>query len=304
MLQNALEMARQEAKMNRPRTRLLVDGGDPQETRKIKDNLGFVDGQTTNPTLIANNPEIKNLLASGHRLSEKEQLDEYRKIVREISPLVGSAGVSIEVFSDRATKADQMFAQGKEMFSWISNAYIKYPCTTEGLRAAQMSVKQGIRVNLTLCFSQQQVAAVYGATKGTREPAYVSPFVGRLDDIGQNGMDLIKNAKHMLDKGDGQLLILSASIRSVEHLLYAIQLDSDLATVPGKILTEWAERGAPLPDANFHYESKGTPIPYEELDLSQPWEKFDLHHDLTDKGIDKFTADYKKTIAEASTAKT
>jgi transaldolase len=290
--------------MNRPRTRLLVDGGDPQETRQIKDRLGFVDGQTTNPTLIANNPEIKKLIASGHRLSEKEQLDEYRKIVREISPLVGSAGVSIEVFSDRSTKADQMFAQGKEMFSWIPNAYIKYPCTREGLRAAQMSVKQGLRVNLTLCFSQQQVAAVYGATQGTREPAYVSPFVGRLDDIGQNGMDLIKNARRMLDKGDGHLLILSASIRSVEHLLYAIQLDSDLATVPGKILTAWADRGAPLPDANFHYESKGTPIPYEELDLSQPWEKFDLHHDLTDKGIDKFTADYRKTIAEASTAKT
>lgn len=290
--------------MNRPRTRLLVDGGDPQETRQIKDRLGFVDGQTTNPTLIANNPEIKKLIASGHRLSEKEQLDEYRKIVREISPLVGSAGVSIEVFSDRSTKADQMFAQGKEMFSWIPNAYIKYPCTREGLRAAQMSVRQGLRVNLTLCFSQQQVAAVYGATQGTREPAYVSPFVGRLDDIGQNGMDLIKNARRMLDKGDGHLLILSASIRSVEHLLYAIQLDSDLATVPGKILTAWADRGAPLPDANFHYESKGTPIPYEELDLSQPWEKFDLHHDLTDKGIDKFTADYRKTIAEASTAKT
>lgn len=290
--------------MNRPRTRLLVDGGDPQETRQIKGRLGFVDGQTTNPTLIANNPEIKKLIASGHRLSEKEQLDEYRKIVREISPLVGSAGVSIEVFSDRSTKADQMFAQGKEMFSWIPNAYIKYPCTREGLRAAQMSVKQGLRVNLTLCFSQQQVAAVYGATQGTREPAYVSPFVGRLDDIGQNGMDLIKNARRMLDKGDGHLLILSASIRSVEHLLYAIQLDSDLATVPGKILTAWADRGAPLPDANFHYESKGTPIPYEELDLSQPWEKFDLHHDLTDKGIDKFTADYRKTIAEASTAKT
>ncbi|HEU5411867.1 MAG TPA: transaldolase family protein [Candidatus Acidoferrales bacterium] len=288
--------------MNRPRTRLLVDGGDPQETRKIKERLGFVDGQTTNPTLIANNPEIKKLLASGHKLSEREELDEYKKIVREISPLVGSAGVSIEVFSDRATKAEQMFAQGNEMFTWIPNAYIKYPCTTEGLRAAQMSVKQGIRVNLTLCFSQQQVAAVYSATKDTREPAYVSPFVGRLDDIGENGMDLIKNAKRMLEKGDGHLLILSASIRSVEHLLYAIQLDSDLATVPGKILTEWAGRGAPLPDANFNYAAKGKTIPYEELDLSQPWEKFNLQHELTTKGLDKFAADYKKTLAEASSA--
>ena len=289
--------------MNRPRTRLLVDGGDPQETRKIKERLGYVDGQTTNPTLIANNPEIKKLLASGHKLSEREELDEYKNIVLDISPLVGSAGVSIEVFSDRATKAEQMFAQGKEMFTWIPNAYIKYPCTTEGLRAAQMSVKQGIRVNLTLCFSQQQVAAVYGATKETREPAYVSPFVGRLDDIGENGMDLIKNAKRMLEKGDGHLLILSASIRSVEHLLYAIQLDSDLATVPAKILVEWADRGTPLPDANFSYAAKGTPIPYEELDLSQPWEKFNLQHELTSKGLDKFAADYKKTLADAASAK-
>lgn len=289
--------------MNRPRTRLLVDGGDPQETRKVKERLGFVDGQTTNPTLIANNPEIKKLLASGHKLSEREELEEYKRIVREISPLVGSAGVSIEVFSDRTTQAEQMFAQGKEMFSWIPNAYIKYPCTTEGLRAAQMSVQQGIRVNLTLCFSQRQVAAVYGATKGTREPAYISPFVGRLDDIGENGMDLIKNAKRMLDKGDGHLLILAASIRSVEHLMYALQLDADLATVPAKILTEWADRGTPLPDANFKYEAKGKPIPYERLDLSQPWEKFNLQHELTTKGIDKFVADYKKTLADAASAK-
>jgi Transaldolase/Fructose-6-phosphate aldolase len=107
-----------------------------------------------------------------------------------ISPLVGDAGVSIEVFSDFKTSAEQMFAQGQDMFTWIPNAYIKYPCTHEGLRAAQPSVEQGMRVNITLCFSQEQAAAVYAATKGTKEPAYVSPFVGRLDDRGENGMDL------------------------------------------------------------------------------------------------------------------
>src|SRR5579863_3306651 len=179
--------------VNRPRARLLVDGGDPQETRKIKELLGFVDGQTTNPTLVANNPEIKQLLASGHKLSKKEELEEYRKIVREISPLVGSAGVSIEVFAERTTKAEEMFAQGEEMFSWIPNAYIKYPCTREGLRAAEMSIPRKIRVNMTLCFSQDQAAAVYAATKGSKEPVYVSPFIGRLDDHGENGMDVVKN---------------------------------------------------------------------------------------------------------------
>ena len=219
--------------MTRPKTKILVDGGDPQETRQVKGLLGFVDGQTTNPSLIAKNPHIKELIASGHKLSNREEMDEYKKIVQTISPLVGDAGVSIEVFSDEKTTAREMFSQGQEMFSWISNAYIKYPCTAEGLRAAQMSV-QGIRVNITLCFSQQQAAAVYAATKGTKEPAYVSPFVGRLDGIGQNGMDVVKNIKRMFLKGDGHVLVLAASIRSLEHLCTALRLKRSLPRCPRK----------------------------------------------------------------------
>jgi transaldolase len=283
--------------MVRPKTKILVDGGDPRETRQIKKLLGFVDGQTTNPSLIANNPEIKELLAAGRKLSDAEELAEYRKIVGEISSLVGECGVSIEVFADQNSKAQDMFTQGKEMYRWIPNAYIKYPCTAEGLRAAQMSVRQGIRVNLTLCFSQQQAGAVYAATKGTREPAYVSPFVGRLDDIGQNGMDLIKNTKQMLSRGDGHLLVLAASIRNLDQLLYCFFLDADLVTVPAKLLTLWAEKNFPLPKAGFQYNSSAKPIPYEELELTQPWEKFDTTHELTTKGLDKFAADYRKTVA-------
>jgi transaldolase len=90
--------------MTRPKTKILVDGGDPQETRRVKELLGFVDGQTTNPSLIAKNPHIKELIASGHKLSNREEMDEYRKIVQTISPLVGDAGVSIEVFSDERTE--------------------------------------------------------------------------------------------------------------------------------------------------------------------------------------------------------
>ena len=114
---------------NKPRTRILVDGGDPEETLRVKELIGFVDGQTTNPSLIAKNPEIRRLLASGHTLSPRQENDEYKKIVRSISPLVGEAGVSIEVFSETGTPAEEMLAQGEEMFSWIPNAYIKYPCT-------------------------------------------------------------------------------------------------------------------------------------------------------------------------------
>ena len=283
--------------MTRPKTKILVDGGDPQETLRAKELLGFVDGQTTNPSLIAKNPHIKELIASGHKLSGREEMDEYKKIVQTISPMVGDAGVSIEVFSDEKTSAQEMFTQGQEMYSWVPNAYVKYPCTAEGLRAAQMSVKQGIRVNMTLCFSQQQAAAVYAATRGTKEPAYVSPFVGRLDDSGQNGMDVVKNIKRMFSRGDGHVLVLAASIRSLEHLLYCFALQTELATVPAKILELWASKNLPMPDEQFQYKASGKPIPYEELDLGQAWESFDIQHELTRKGIEKFAADYRATLA-------
>lgn len=86
--------------MTRSKTKILVDGGDPQETRQVEELLGLVDGQTTNPSLIAKNPHIEELITSGHKLSNREEMDEYKKIVQTISPLVGDAGVSIEVFSD------------------------------------------------------------------------------------------------------------------------------------------------------------------------------------------------------------
>ena len=283
--------------MTRPKTKILVDGGDPQETRRAKELLGFVDGQTTNPSLIAKNPHIRELIASGHKLSKREEMDEYKKIVETISPLVGDAGVSIEVFSDERTTAQEMFDQGQEMFSWIPNAYIKYPCTAEGLRAAQRSVAQGMRVNITLCFSQQQAAAVYAATRGTKQPAYVSPFVGRLDDIGQNGMDLVRNIKQMFRNGDGHVLVLAASIRSLEHLSYCFVLETELVTVPAKVLELWASSNFPMPDSQFRYKASGKPIPYAELDLQRTWETFDIQHELTRKGIEKFAADYRATLS-------
>jgi transaldolase len=132
--------------VRRSKTKVLVDGGDPQETMRVKSPVGFVDGQTTNPTLISKNPEVRQLISSGHKSSSQEELDEYKKIVQAISPLVADAGVSIEGFADLDTTGEQMFSQGQEMFSWIPNAYVKYPCTHEGLRAAQMSVQESIRV--------------------------------------------------------------------------------------------------------------------------------------------------------------
>lgn len=291
---------------NKPKTKIIVDGGDPDETRRIKDLLGFVDGQTTNPSLIANNPEIRHLIESGERLSAEQEKGEYRKIVQSISPMIGDAGVSIEVFADAKTTAEQMLAQGQEMFSWIPNAYIKYPCTHEGLRAAQISVEHGIRVNMTLCFSQQQAAAVYSATRGSKHPVYVSPFVGRLDDRGENGMDLVKNIRQMYASGDGHVYILAASIRNLNHLLYSFALGVELVTVPTKVLEQWAAKQFPMPDSNFIYKGIGTDgkplktISYKVLDLNRGWENFDIAHELTTKGIQKFVADYQSTLRRSA----
>ena len=291
---------------NKPKTKILVDGGDPAETRRIKDLLGFVDGQTTNPSLVAKNPEIRRLVASGHRLSGDEEKREYQHIVQSISPLVGDAGVSIEVFADLGTTAEQMFAQGKEMFSWIRNAYIKYPCTHEGLRAAQMSVRDGLRVNMTLCFSEEQAAAVYAATEGSLAPVYVSPFIGRLDDRGANGMDLVKNIKQMYESGDGHVQVLAASIRHLDHLLCSFALGAELVTVPAKVLEEWARESFPMPGRDFAYKATGSngeplkPLPYKALKLNQPWESFDIAHELTTKGIQKFVEDYQNTLRRSA----
>ena len=291
---------------NKPKTKILVDGGDPSETLRIKNLIGFVDGQTTNPSLIAKNPAIQRLIASGHKLSSHEQEKEYKRIVQSISPLVGDAGVSIEVFADLGTTAEEMLAQGEEMFTWVANAYVKYPCTHEGLRAAQMSVKESIRVNMTLCFSQEQAAAVYAATKGSREPVYVSPFVGRLDDRGEDGMALVSSIKKMYERGDGHVHVLAASIRSINHLLCSFALDAELVTVPTKILDEWAATGFPMPDQDFEYRGIDVSgnilklIPYKELNVNLPWESFDIAHELTTKGIQKFVADYQSTLRRSA----
>jgi len=291
---------------NKPKTKILVDGGDPEETLRVKELIGFIDGQTTNPSLIVKNPEIRKRIASGHTLSPQEEKDEYRKIVQAITPLVGDAGVSIEVFSDMDTKAEEMLAQGEEMFSWIPNAYIKYPCTREGLRAAEMSVRRQIRVNMTLCFSQEQAAAVYAATRGSRAPAYVSPFVGRLDDRGENGIDLIKNIKEMYKNSDGHVYVLAASIRHVDQLLASFAIGTELATVPAKVLAEWATKDFPMPDKKFSYkavDASGKPleaIPYKVLNLTSPWQSFDTAHELTTAGIQKFVADYRSTLGRSA----
>jgi transaldolase len=102
--------------MTRPKTKILVDGGNPQETRQVKELLGFGDGQTTNPSLIARNPHIKELIASGHKLSNREEMDEYKKIVQTISPLVGDAGVSSKFSRMKRRPRQRCSAKGRKCF--------------------------------------------------------------------------------------------------------------------------------------------------------------------------------------------
>lgn len=279
------------------KTKIFLDGGDPEETREIKSLLGFLDGQTTNPTLIGKNPEAKARIARGEKFSREEIYDFYKKVVREISALIPEGSVSVEVYADKNTTAEEMLAQGREMFSWIPNAHIKFPTTHAGLTAAEHAVKTGMRVNMTLCFSQEQAAAVHATTHGAKKgDVFVSPFVGRLDDRGVNGMELIKNILAMYATGDGHVEVLTASVRSLEHFLYALKLGSDIITAPYKALKEWSEKGMTMPDDHFVYAPALTPLSYKEIDLSKKRQEYDISHELTDIGLQRFADDWNALI--------
>ncbi len=283
---------------NKLRTRIFLDGGDPEETRDVIRRLGFLDGQTTNPTLISKNPEAKKRLAGGEKFSKDEVLTFYRGVVKEISGLIPQGSVSVEVYADASTQAGAMLAQGQDLFRWVPNAHVKFPTSREGLRAASQAVREGLRVNMTLVFSQEQAAAVYAATMGSqRGNVFVSPFIGRIDDRGENGMDLISHILKMYRAGDGHVEVLTASVRNLDHLLYALKLGSDIITAPYEVLRAWAEKGLPLPGADYRYDPKGLkPISYRKIELRRPWEKYHLRHDLTDKGMEKFSADWNALI--------
>ncbi len=280
------------------KTRIFLDGGNTDETREITKLLGFLDGQTTNPTLISKNPEARQRLESGEKFSASEIYDFYRGVVTTVSGLIPNGSVSVEVYADAATSAEAMIKQGREMFSWIPNAHIKFPTSQEGLKAAQRAVKEGLRVNMTLCFSQEQAAAVYAATRGAKKgQIYVSPFIGRLNDRGENGMDVIANIIRMYRKGDGHVEVLTASVRNIDHLLYGLKLGSDILTVPFEVLKVWREKGLPVPGDDYRYDAKQLkPIPYEEIDLNKKWEDYDIRHDLTEKGMERFSADWNALI--------
>lgn len=278
--------------------KIFIDGADWAETKLANELLkkaGFltgVSGQTTNPSLIA-----KRALGyyKKDKISSEEAIGFYKKTVQEISRIIPEGAISIQVIGDPATlTTEDMLHQARDRMSWIPNAVIKFPATRAGLEAAEIFCQEG-PVNITLTFSQEQAAVVYIATKAHNYDVYVSPFVGRMDDRGEKGMDVAANIIEMYKKfGDGHVQVLTASVRNVAHIQYALWLGSDVITIPFKLLKEWESQGFPIPKEDFIYDTPNlTEIPYKELTLDVDWHEFDLRHDLTDIGMKKFWEDWK-----------
>ena len=195
--------------------------------------LGVVDGVTTNPSLVA-----------------KEGAADFRAHVAAICEIVGG-DVSAEVTS---LDAEGMLREGREYAGIAPNVVVKCPLTRDGLKATRRLTSEGIRVNVTLCFSAAQ--AILAAKAGA---AYISPFLGRLDDIGQNGLELLAEIVEIYDNYDWKTEVLAASIRSPVHVIEAARIGADVATMPFKVL--------------------------EQL----------IRHPLTDKGLEQFLADWRKS---------
>lgn len=293
------------------KTRIFLDSSDPEETKQAISLLGFLDGQTTNPSLFAKTPEVIELTKQGGKFTKESVYDEYKLVLKEIEAINPTGDISIEVYADGETSAEEMVTQAKGMYGWLNAPHhIKVPSTPEGLKAAKVLTADGIPVNLTLCFTQSQAAAFYSATMGARKEVYISPFQGRFDDIGIEGVDLIGNIIKMYRNGDGHVKVLAASVRDLDHFLYILYQGADIITTRLSVLQAWKDAGMQIPGIDIPVEKfvdKNTyfsalhpngmkDIPYEELNLSEPIENYNLKADLTDKGIQKFIEDWNNLL--------
>ena len=217
--------------------KFFIDTANVDDIRKAND-MGVICGVTTNPSLIAK--EGRN----------------FNEVSAEIASIVDGP-ISGEV---KATTVDAegMIAEGREIAKIHPNMVVKIPMTVEGLKAVKVLSKEGIKTNVTLIFTANQalLAARAGAT-------YVSPFLGRLDDISQNGLDLIADIREIFDAaGDIDTQIICASVRNPIHVTECAKMGADIATVPYNV--------------------------FEQM----------MKHPLTDQGIEKFQADYKAVFGE------
>jgi transaldolase len=202
--------------------KFFIDTADLAEIADLA-STGLVDGVTTNPSLVAKSGKP------------------FLTLIAEICALVDGP-VSAEV---TATQADQMIAEGRKLAAIAENVAVKLPLTWDGLKACKALSADGTMVNVTLCFSANQalLAAKAGAT-------FISPFVGRLDDIGIDGMDLISDIRQIYDNYPAlSTEILAASIRTPLHLKQAAEIGADIATIPPAVLRQVVKH--PLTDAGL-----------------------------------------------------
>lgn len=188
--------------------KFFIDSAELSDIKKARD-LGILDGVTTNPTLVAKTGKS------------------YESVIKEICEIC-KGPVSAEVLSQ---DYEGMLSEARQWAKFSENIVVKIPLTEAGIQTTAACSKDGIKTNVTLCFQPLQalLAAKAGAT-------YISPFVGRLDDIGQNGMDCIKQIKEIYQHYHLKTQILVASIRSTMHLQQAALLGADVATIPYKVL--------------------------------------------------------------------
>ncbi len=199
--------------------KFFIDTADIEEIKAAND-LGLLDGVTTNPTLISKTGKP------------------FETVVKEILEEIPNKPVSLEVAS---TDTEGMIREGEHLAQYGSNVVIKIPLTVEGLKAVNYFESKGIKTNVTLCFSPNQalLAMKAGATM-------LSPFVGRLDDIGHEGMELISQIKTIKDNYGFETEILVASVRHPMHVYEAAMIGADIATIPYKVIAQLAKH--PLTD--------------------------------------------------------
>lgn len=190
--------------------KIFADTANVEDIKKVNE-LGIIDGVTTNPTLVA-----------------REGKD-WESVEKQICAIVDGP-VSAEVTADQAP---EMIDQARALSKWADNIVVKIPMTAEGLKAVKVLSKEGIKTNVTLVFSAMQgmLAAKAGAT-------YVSPFLGRLDDIGASGIELVEKLRQIFDNYGYQTEIIAASIRNYRHVEQVALAGCDIATVPAKILVK------------------------------------------------------------------
>ena len=279
---------------------MFVDTGDPDEARAVQQLLrdaGYseLDGATTNPSYFAKNPDVQARIKRGEKFTREELIAAYREAAQEIERIIPGSDISVEVYADTNTKASDMIGQARALSEWIPTARIKLPIIEQGLVAAE-TLKNELRLNMTLCFSQQQVAAVYEATKDAKNPVVISPFIGRLDDSGENGAQFVGNVVRMLKGSDGHLKVLAASFRRLDNILEMIRVGVDILTINKERFDLWAEESFKLPDEDFVYKFDGEDIPYEEVELGNDWREYGLQHDLTDIGLQRFVDDWNALL--------